>query len=97
MLGSSGHLQRPSAGVRASYSACLPPDHATNRHVKVIANLAFTTSAGENPHIFTYVPGKTAVNELHEVEPLPGNRRLDIGHKKSVYVFSNRMGMELCI
>ena len=82
MLGSSGHLLRPSEGVRASYSACLPPEHTTNHHVKVIANLAFTTATGENPHTFTYAPGKTAVNELHEVSSLPSIQYLNVRHKK---------------
>ncbi|KAJ9518800.1 hypothetical protein QJQ45_026089, partial [Haematococcus lacustris] len=41
LLGSSGHLQPPAAGVVASYRQCLPRRHKANTQFKTFVNTAF--------------------------------------------------------
>ena len=49
----------------ASYTACLPPGHRENRHVKSIVNTRWGLVAA-TPHHFMFRGGKFAVNTLKQ-------------------------------
>ena len=60
-LSTSGHLTRPAAGVLASYTACLPPSHPHNTHIKSIVNARHAVDV-VCPHSASYEEGSFAVN-----------------------------------
>ena len=60
-LATSGHLTRPAAGVLASYTACLPPTHPVNSHVKSMVNAHHVVEM-VCPHCASYEGGHFAVN-----------------------------------
>lgn len=68
MVGPSGQHTRPSAGILASYTRCLPEDHENNAHVKTIA-VALHTHSCNGAHAFIYEPGYTAVNVRRQHVP----------------------------
>ncbi|PNW78216.1 hypothetical protein CHLRE_09g386737v5 [Chlamydomonas reinhardtii] len=63
-FGSSGHVQRPTAGTLEAYTACSPAAAWDNRHIKTIARMSAVLAIGGNPHEFVYIGGGVAVNEL---------------------------------
>ena len=71
-FGSSGHIHKPRGGTLANFWKCIPLQHPENLHVKTIANTKFVEHASGDPHHFSYMAGKTAVNE--RFVPVEGSR-----------------------
>jgi hypothetical protein len=57
IFGSSGHLKRPSGGILPNYHKCFK-----NWHVKSIVNTQFVYQTGPDPHCFSYLKNKFAVD-----------------------------------
>jgi hypothetical protein len=88
-FGTSGHLSRPTHTAPESYTKCFAPDHAINRHVKVLGNLNHIVSISkENPHSLEYPANSTyfTVEEMHhkvlshETEHAPSYSHLALYH-----------------
>ncbi|CAF3356945.1 unnamed protein product [Rotaria socialis] len=72
IYGSSGHLTRPTAGVRKSYFKCISDEsNPHNTHIKTISNTAYFLGMDGNPHTVLLNKGKTTVDE--HGKPIPGN------------------------
>ena len=71
-FGSSGHMHRPHGSTMASFWKCIPKHHPENLHVKTIANTKYVERATGDPHHFSYLEGKQAVNE--KFQPVEGAR-----------------------
>ncbi len=71
-FGSSGHVHRPRGGTLANFWKCIPLQHPENLHVKTIANTLYVERASGDPHHFSYMQGKVAVNE--KFVPVDGSR-----------------------
>jgi hypothetical protein len=72
MYGSSGHLTRPEAGVRKSYTQCLPNlPHLDNKHINTIFNTAHFSGRMTNPHTVLLNGNKTMIDE--HGKSIPGN------------------------
>lgn len=71
-FGSSGHVHRPRGGTLANFWKCLPLQHPENLHIKTIVNTLYVEQASGDPHHFSYLQGKVAVNE--RFVPVEGSR-----------------------
>ena len=69
VFGSSGHLQRPPGGALRAYTRCLPADHAENRNIKTIANMAYVDRNGGSSHMFLYLVRPLACHALAQMQP----------------------------
>ncbi len=73
-FGSSGHVHRPRGGTLANFWKCIPLQHPENLHIKTIANTLYVDRATGDPHHFSYLQGKVAVNEKYM--PAEGSRTM---------------------
>lgn len=96
MFSSNGHVERPSGGIIANYTACL----GLNPHIKSIVQPAMTQVA-KSAHHFLYTPSNFCVNE--DGIPIPGfctypladKIRINHYYYKSRYDFQDKINRGL--
>ena len=57
VIGSNGHIKRPSGGTLRNYNRC-----GKNKHIKTIVNTKYVTSPSGDPHSFNYMKKRFAVD-----------------------------------